>query len=74
MLTVEIGRSDFSLQYNDIVIATVQNPTGVERAGVIKLYTPNGLHSVSKQSHPIFPLGKGKIRGVVIAVARPSPP
>lgn len=71
VLTIELSRSDYVVQFNDVVIAAVKNPTDTESAGVIKRYTSKGLISVSSRSYSIIPLGEVRICGVVIAVAKP---
>lgn len=56
----------------DIVIASLQNPpTPAERAGVIKRFGGNELRSESNEKIESIPIAEAKIRGVVIAIAKP---
>jgi len=60
-------------QYGQIVIADLANPpTPQERACVIKRFTNKGLRSESRKPYENIPLQEAKIRGVVLAVAKPS--
>jgi hypothetical protein len=60
-------------QFGNIIIANLHNPpTPAEKAGVIKRYTSKGLKSESVEQIDPIPVIDADIRGVVIAVAKPS--
>jgi tetratricopeptide (TPR) repeat protein len=64
---------DQAPQFGNIVIANLHNPpTPDERAGVIKRYASKGLKSESVEQIDPIPLEYADIRGVVIAIAKPS--
>ncbi len=72
ILVVETGSAGLSPKGNDIVVAALQDPTGpADRAGVVKRYTKAGLCSESSQSYSPIPLKKVKVKGIVLAVAKP---
>ncbi len=73
VLVVDTQLSDVQAQYGDIVVASIHSSTDLERAGVIKRYTPNGLRSEtdSPTENISYPLEKIDVRGIVIAVAKP---
>jgi hypothetical protein len=72
ILVVETGTAGLSPKVNDIVVAALVDPAGAEdRAGVVKRYTKTGLCSESKQSYSPIPLKKAKVKGIVLAVAKP---
>jgi hypothetical protein len=57
----------------DIVVAGLNNPpTPAERAGVVKRHGGNALKSESDEQVDPIPISEVKIRGVVLAVAKPS--
>ena len=72
VLVVETDSSGLKPKTNDIVVAALLDPAmSVDRAGVVKKYTRAGLCSVSTQSYPSIPLKKAKVKGIVVAVAKP---
>lgn len=72
ILVVETDSAGLVPKANDIVVAALLDPAKpVDRAGVVKRYTPQGLCSESSQTYPRIPLKKAKVRGIVLAVAKP---
>ncbi len=72
LLVVETSPAGLSPQPDDIVVAALAEPTSsADRAGVVKRYTPAGLCSESSQAYPLIPLKKARVRGIVLAVAKP---
>ncbi len=72
ILVMETDSSGLSPKADDIVVAALLEPSGpAERAGVVKRLTSGGLCSESSQAHPPIPLKKVKIKGIVLAVAKP---
>jgi len=77
---VSIEPEDFVLvdvnqapEAGNIVFARLKTPPiPAERAGVIKRYSSNGFESESTESINPIPLKVAEIRGVVIAVAKPT--
>ena len=60
-------------QIGDLVIARFKNPTtDEERAGAVKKYKANGLFSESTVKIRSIPLSEVELKGVVIAVAKPT--
>lgn len=71
VLTTDLGTNHTVPQSGDIVIAALYNPAQGQRAGVIKRYTTKGLQSISTDNYPNIPLEDVRIRGIVLAVAKP---
>jgi hypothetical protein len=72
ILVVETGPTGLRPQANDIVVAALTDPSSpLDRAGVVKRYTSAGLCSESSQAYPPIPLKKVKVKGIVLAVAKP---
>jgi len=72
-LVMETESSGFIPSENEIVVAALVDPSGIsDRAGVIKKYTREGLCSESSKSYPKIPLRKARVRGIVVAVAKPA--
>jgi tetratricopeptide (TPR) repeat protein len=72
ILVVETESSGLSPKSNDIVVAALLDPAGsADRAGVVKKYTNEGLCSVSTMDYPVIPLKKARVKGIVVAVAKP---
>jgi len=72
VIAIDANLSNIDVQFGDIVVATLHDPTSDQRAGVIKKCTRRGLESFSSQEYPIIPLKDASIRGIVIAVAKPT--
>ena len=72
ILVVETNSSGLSPKSNDIVVAALLDPAeSADRAGVVKKYTNEGLCSVSSKDYPVIPLKKARVKGIVVAVAKP---
>jgi len=72
LLVVETGTSGLSPKPDDIVVAALVDPANpTDRAGVVKRYTSTGLRSESSQTYASIPLKKAKVKGIVLAVAKP---
>lgn len=75
ILVVETGSSGLGPKANDIVVAALLDPaSNADRAGVVKRYTSKGLCSESSQAYPPIPLKKARVKGIVLAVAKPIDP
>lgn len=72
LLIVETDSDGLSPRSGDIVVAALLDPSSsAERAGVVKRYSPAGLRSESSQAYPSIPFKKVKVKGIVLAVAKP---
>ena len=72
ILVVETNSSGLSPKSNDIVVAALLDPAGsADRAGVVKKYTNEGLCSLSTKDYPVIPLKNARVKGIVVAVAKP---
>ncbi len=72
LLVAETSASGLTPKPNDIVVAALTDPSGTgERAGVVKRYTAEGLCSESSQTYTPIPLKKARVKGIVLAVAKP---
>lgn len=72
VLAIDLNPSNMKAQVENIVIAVLKSPSSNERAGVVKEYTQNGLESRSSEDYPTISLEDANIRGLAIAVAKPT--